>query len=60
MNDKAQWHWSKSTLRYITERGVNVFDWQGSSADLTQIEEVWTIMKKKSGQLSNNKVKALE
>ena len=24
------------------------------------IEEVWTIMKKKSGQLSNNKVKALE
>ena len=29
MKDKAPWSWSKSTLRYITERGVNVFDWPG-------------------------------
>ena len=49
MKDKAPWRWSKSTLRYITERGVNVFDWPGNSADLTPIEQVWNIMKKKSG-----------
>ena len=39
----------KASLRYITERDVNVFDWPGNSADLTPIEEVWNIMKKKSG-----------
>ena len=54
MKDTVPWRWSKSTLHYITERGVNVF--QGSSADLTLIEEVWTIMKKKSGNLPNNKI----
>ena len=48
--------WTKSTLRYITERRVNVFDWLGNSADLTPIEEVWNIMKKKSGKLPNNKL----
>ena len=37
------------------ERGVNVFDWPGNSEDLTPIEEVWNIMKKKSGKLPNNK-----
>ena len=46
MKDKAQWRWSKSTLRYMTESGVNVFDWSGNSVDLTPIEEVWNIMKK--------------
>ena len=56
----APWNWSKSTLHYITERGVNLFDWQGSSAELTPIEEVWTIMKKKCGKLPNYKIKALE
>ena len=30
----------QSTLRYITETGVNVFDWPGYSADLTPIEIV--------------------
>ena len=49
--DKNPWHLSKSTLRYITERGVNVFDWPGNSADLTPIEEVWNIIKKESGKL---------
>ena len=48
MKDKAPRRWSKSTLRYITERGVNVFDWPGNSADLTPIEEVRNIMKNKS------------
>ena len=43
----------QSTLRYITERGVNVFDWPGYSADLTPIEGVWNIMK--SVKLPNNK-----
>ena len=57
MKDKAQWRWSKSTLRYITERGVSVFDWPGNSADLTPIEEVWNIMKKKSGKLPKKKKK---
>ena len=33
MKDKAKWRWSESTLHYITERGVNVFDWPGNSAD---------------------------
>ena len=55
MKNKAPWRWSKSTLRYITERGVNVFDWPGNSEYLTSIEEVWNIMKKKSGKLPNNK-----
>ena len=32
-----------------------MFDWPGNSADLTSIEEVWNIMKKKSGKLPNNK-----
>ena len=41
----------------MTERGVNVFDWLGNSADLSPIEEVWNIMKKKSGMLPNNKKK---
>ena len=50
----------QSTLRYITERGVNVFDWPGNSADLTPIEEVWNIMKKKYFKLPNYKIKALE
>ena len=45
MKDKAPWRWSKSTLRYITERGVNVFNWPGNSADLTPIEEGRNIMK---------------
>ena len=44
-------------LRYIIERGVNVFDRPGNSADLTPIEEVWNIMKKKSVKLPNNKKK---
>ena len=30
----------KSTLRYITERGVNLFDWPCNSPDLNSIEEV--------------------
>ena len=60
MTDIVPWRWSKSTLRYITERGVNVFDSPGNSADLTQIEEVWNIMKKKSGNLPNNMKEALE
>ena len=55
MKDKASWRWSTSTLRYITERGVNVFDWLGNSADLTLIEEVWNITKK-SGNIPNNKI----
>ena len=59
MKDKAPWRW-QSTLRYITERGVNVFDWPGNSADLTPVEEVWNIMKKSSVKLPNNKKKALE
>ena len=37
-----------------------MFDWRGNSADLTPIEEVWSIMKKKCVELSNNKKKALE
>ena len=37
-----------------------MFDWLGNSADLIPIEEVWNIMKKKSGKLPNNKKKALE
>ena len=60
MKDKAPCRWSKSTLCYKTERGVNVFDWPGNSADLTPIEEVWNIMKKKSGKLPNNKKITLE
>ena len=32
-----------------------MFDWPGNSADLTPIEEVWNIMKKKSVKLPNNK-----
>ena len=44
--------------------GRYVFDWPGNSAILTQIEEVWTIIKKekkkKSGKFLNNKKKALE
>ena len=46
MQDKAPWRWSKSTLHYKTERGVNVFGWPGNSADLTTIEEVGNIMKR--------------
>ena len=38
MKDKAPWRWSKSTLHYITERGVNEFDWPDHSPDLTPIE----------------------
>ena len=32
-----------------------MFDWLGYSADLTPIEEVWNIMKKKHVKLPNNK-----
>ena len=37
-----------------------MFDWPGTcnSADLTPIEEVWNIMKKKYFKLSNNKKKS--
>ena len=34
-----------------------MFDWPGNSADLTPIEEVWNIMKKKYSKLPNNKKK---
>ena len=34
-----------------------MFDWPGNSADLTPIEEVWNIMKKKFVKLPNNKKK---
>ena len=37
-----------------------MFDWPGNSEDLTPIEEVLNIMKKKNFKLSNNKKKALE
>ena len=37
-----------------------MFDWPGNSADLTPIEEVWNIMKKKSVKLPNNKKKSYE
>ena len=37
-----------------------MLDWPGNSADLTPIEEVWNIMKKKYVTLPNNKKKALE
>ena len=39
-----------------------MFAWPGNSADLTPIDEVWNIMKKKSVKLllPNNKTKALE
>ena len=37
-----------------------MFDWPGNSAELTPIEEVWNIMKKKPGKLPNNKKIALE
>ena len=60
MKDKAPWRLSKSTLRYITERGLNVFDWPDNSAEFTPTEEVWSIMKKKSGKLPNNKKKNFE
>ena len=33
-----------------------MFDWPGNSADLTPIEEVWNIMKKKYFKLSNKKL----
>ena len=32
-----------------------MFDWPGNSADLTPIEEVWNIMKKKAVKLPSNK-----
>ena len=50
----------QSTLCYITERGVNVFDSPSNSVDLTPIEDVWNIMKKKYVMLPNYKKKALE
>ena len=54
MKGKAPWRWSVYTALQNRD-GVNVFDWQGNSADLTPIEEVWNIMKKKSVKLPNNK-----
>ena len=61
MKDKAPRRWSVFTALH-KRGGVNVFDWPGTfnSADLTPIEEVWNIMKKKSVKLPNNKKKALE
>ena len=35
-----------------------MFDWLCNSADLTPIEEVWKIIKKKSVKLPDNKKKA--
>ena len=58
MKDKAPWHWAKYRTRYIAERGVNVLDWPGNSVDSTPIWEVWSIMKKKSGTLPNDKKKS--
>ena len=55
MKDKAPWRWSVYTALHNREGGVNVFDWPGNSEDLTPIEEVWNIMKKKSAKLPNNK-----
>ena len=37
-----------------------MFDSPTNSVDLTPIEEVWNIMKKKSVMLPNNRKKALE
>ena len=35
-----------------------MFDWPGNSIDLTPIEEVWNIMKKKYSKLINNTKKS--
>ena len=59
IKDKTPWRWSVYTALPNRE-GCNVFDWPGNSADLTPIEEVWNIMKKKSVKLPNDKKKALE
>ena len=37
-----------------------MFDLPGNSADLSPIEEIWNIMKKKYVKLPNNKKNALE
>ena len=36
-----------------------MFDWPSNSANLTPIEEIWNIMKKKYFKLPNNKKKGL-
>ena len=59
MKDKSLWRWPVYTALHYRE-GFNVFGWPGNSADLTPIEEVWNIKKKKYSKLPNNKKKALE
>ena len=51
MKDKVPWRWSKSTLRYIQRGAITCLTGQVRSEDLTPIEEVCNIMKKKSGNL---------
>ena len=61
MKDKDPWRWSVNTALHNTKSvDVHVFDMPGNSADLTPIEEVWNILKKKSVKLPSNKKKALE
>ncbi len=45
--DLAPAHTAKSTKRWLNDHGVGVLDWPAKSPDLTPIENLWGIVKRK-------------
>lgn len=48
--DGASCHTAKTTKRWLQDHHINVLDWTSSSPDLSPIENLWGIMKKKLRQ----------
>ena len=49
--DNAPCHNSISTRRYSADAGVRLLDWPGNSPDLSPIENIWNLIKKRTGKL---------
>ena len=49
--DNAPCYNSISTRRYIADAGVRLLDWSGNSPDLSPIENILNVIKKRTGKL---------
>ena len=53
--DNAPCHNSQSTRNFLSREGVTVLSWPLNSPDLSPIENVWAIVKKRIGRLPTSK-----
>ena len=58
--DNAPCHSSASTRAFIRDQGITLLDWPSNSPDLSPIEIVWSIVKRRIGRIPNKKTRPLE